>query len=310
MNAPAAVHPVQPRIQPRRFQPDHTAIMGVCDDGLPILVDWTNPRPGSFLIGGSNQDGVTQLLQLAAISTLAHTPHRQLEILVLSGQPEKWTHFERFPGEPNLVGATVTIVPVSTGVPITVTTDANGNYTIPNVPAGNGTVTVTPPTGTTVTTNNNPQNITVTPGQSSTTTPIGFQGQGTVTGHVFTDTNGNGVQDSGEPNLSGIQVTLTPEGGGTPIVVTTDGNGNYTANSVPSGNVTVDVADPAGNFETTNTDPQTINLTAGGSATANPVGYQPLGGVTGHVFSDVNGNGVQDSGEPNLVGVTVTITTA
>lgn len=90
-------------IQQHRFQPDHTAIMGVCDDGLPILVDWTNPRPGSFLIGGSNQDGVTQLLQLAAISTLAHTPHRQLEILVLSGQPEKWTHFERFPGEPNLV---------------------------------------------------------------------------------------------------------------------------------------------------------------------------------------------------------------
>lgn len=93
-------------IQQHRFQPDHTAILGICEDGLPILVDWTNPRPGSFLVGGSNQVGMTRLLQLAAISTLAHTPQSQLEILILSGQPEQWASFQRFPGEPNL-----TIIP-------------------------------------------------------------------------------------------------------------------------------------------------------------------------------------------------------
>jgi hypothetical protein len=49
-----------------------------------------------------NLDGVTQLLQLAAITTLSHTPHSQLEILILSAQPEKWMLFQRFPGEPNL----------------------------------------------------------------------------------------------------------------------------------------------------------------------------------------------------------------
>ena len=89
-------------IRQHRFQPDQTAILGICEDGLPILVDWTDPRPGSFLASGMNLDGVTQLLQLAAITTLSHTPHSQLEILILSAQPEKWMLFQRFPGEPNL----------------------------------------------------------------------------------------------------------------------------------------------------------------------------------------------------------------
>ena len=54
---------------------------------------------------------------------------------------------------------------------------------------------------------------------------------GTMTGHLFRDLNGNGVQDPGEPNLSGVSVNITDSTGGVSTVVT-DSSGNY-SRSVP-----------------------------------------------------------------------------
>ncbi|MBI4748082.1 MAG: hypothetical protein HY774_06305, partial [Acidobacteria bacterium] len=209
-------------------------------------------------------------------------------------------------GEPDLNGVNVTLTPAGGGAPITVTTDANGNYTATNVPAGNVDVNVTDPANTNETTNTDPQTVSVAAGGTATTAPVGFQFVGSVSGHVFEDVNGNGTQDSGEPDLSGVNVTLTPANG-TPVTVATDANGNYTAPNIPAGSVSVDVDDPAGTVETTNTDPQTVSVTAGNTTATNPVGYQGQGTVTGHVFTDTNGNGTQDSGEPNLAGVDVVI---
>ncbi|WP_272974155.1 SdrD B-like domain-containing protein, partial [Croceibacter atlanticus] len=70
---------------------------------------------------------------------------------------------------------------------------------------------------------------------------------GTVTGHVFEDTNNNGVQDAGEIDLAGVDVVIT-EADGTTQVVTTDADGNWTA-TVAAGTTTVDVDEttlPAG----------------------------------------------------------------
>jgi hypothetical protein len=60
----------------------------------------------------------------------------------------------------------------------------------------------------------------------------GVQPQGTVSGHVYEDTNDNGVQDSGEPNLPGVDVVITDSLGNTQTV-TTDANGDYTATAAP-----------------------------------------------------------------------------
>lgn len=89
-------------IQQHRFLPDHTAILGLCEDGLPVMVDWLDPRPGSFLIGGTNLDGITQLLQLATITTMARTMKSEMAILILSSRPENWSSFQKFPGSPEI----------------------------------------------------------------------------------------------------------------------------------------------------------------------------------------------------------------
>lgn len=143
--------------------------------------------------------------------------------------------------------------------------------------------------------------------QGGVSDPVG----GTITGHLFNDANGNGVQDPGEADLANVDVILTLNGGGT-LTVTTDGNGDYTA-TVPAGSTTatVDASDPdlpLGATLTTGNATQTVNVPGGGSIATDDVGYQVTGTFSAVVFRDLNQNGVRDPGEPLLPNITVAIT--
>ncbi len=84
------------------FLPDLTAILGICEDRLPVLLDLTDPKPGSVLIGATHLEGARGLLQLALFSTLVRTPGRGLEVLVLTSDPEGWQPFERLASKHHL----------------------------------------------------------------------------------------------------------------------------------------------------------------------------------------------------------------
>ena len=58
----------------------------------------------------------------------------------------------------------------------------------------------------------------------------GYYTPATVTGHLYYDVNGNGVQEAGEPNLANVTVTVTS--GANVVQVSTGPNGNWSA-SVP-----------------------------------------------------------------------------
>jgi hypothetical protein len=53
-------------------QPAYSALIGLCDDGMPFMFDLSDPSPGSILIAGDRKSGKTRLLQavLASISAL------------------------------------------------------------------------------------------------------------------------------------------------------------------------------------------------------------------------------------------------
>ena len=130
---------------------------------------------------------------------------------------------------------------------------------------------------------------------------------------VFCDTNGNGVQDAGEPGIPGAKVTLVcKDANGNTIAsatTTTDANGKYLFTNVPPGacEVTVDVTTvppPCNNpvcpvTVTHNMGPGEIFLDA-------DFCFSPCTGQIGDfVWVDQNGNGCQDAGEPGIPGVRV-----
>ena len=96
---------------------------------------------------------------------------------------------------------------------------------------------------------------------------IPIDGDANVTGHLFIDLDGNGVQGAGEPNLANVDVVVTDEDGGVQPV-STDALGNYTVtvpadNALLTGQTILDVDEtdadfPNGATLTTGNDPQTV----------------------------------------------------
>ncbi|MFK7957536.1 MAG: beta strand repeat-containing protein [Lysobacterales bacterium] len=214
------------------------------------------------------------------------------------------------PGEPGIPGVEV-IITDSTGGTQTVTTDGTGGYSA-NVPPGSTTLDIndsTLPPGSTQTDGTNVTTVTVPPGGTATDIDGFAPPNGTVTGVIYQDTNGNGMQDPGEPGIPDVEVVITDSVGGTQTV-TTDGSGGYAA-SVPPGDTTVDITEgtlPPNLTRTEGTDPTTVTVPSGGTA-SDVDGFEPPDGtVTGVIYQDTNGNGVQDPGEPGIPGVQVIIT--
>ncbi len=123
---------------------------------------------------------------------------------------------------------------------------------------------------------------------------------GTVAGRVFRDNNGNGVQDAGEPGMSGVTVSLSGIG-----QKTTDGNGNYSFTANAPANYTVSVTPPAG-YDCITPCSVNISLQVDQTTTVN-FALRPRASISGKVFHDTNNNGVQDTGESGIAGVTVTL---
>lgn len=124
-----------------------------------------------------------------------------------------------------------------------------------------------------------------------------------VSGNAYVDTNGNGVQDVGEPSYTtGTGVSLS-----TGANTTSNSSGNYSFSSLNTGSYTVTLTVPSG-YKATTTNPVTTSV--GPSMTVN-FGIQliPTYSVSGNVFVDDNKNKLKDAGESNYTnGITITST--
>ena len=154
---------------------------------------------------------------------------------------------------------------------------------------------------------------------------------GSIGDYVWNDINKNGIQEAGEPGIAGVTIRLLD--GITNAVIattTTDITGKYIFNDVPAGNYKVEFVTPAGYTATTklSIDPQNSNtdsdvdpvtsrtaafpLGAGQRITTIDAGYwlttpPGTGKIGDRVWLDANQNGLQDAGEANVQGITVTL---
>lgn len=77
--------------------PHHSVVIGACDDGLPVLMDLSNPRAGSILIIADPCSGKTGLLTSILSSACTTNPARSLRVTCLSSKPAQLDGIARLP---------------------------------------------------------------------------------------------------------------------------------------------------------------------------------------------------------------------
>ena len=207
----------------------------------------------------------------------------------------------------------------------TTVTDGNGEYSFDLVPPGEYLIDVDTadlpagvdfqtldPDGTL----DNSTALTLPENTTVADVDFAFTATGSIGDLVWLDLSNDGVQDPGEPGLGGIGVTVTwlgPDGvpgGGDDFVftATTAPDGSYLVEGLPAGEFIVVIdgvpAGLSGDLD------QTVTL--GAAEVRDDVDF-PLvgsGSIGDQVFEDLDHNGLFDSGEPGVAGVTVNVTWA
>ena len=147
--------------------------------------------------------------------------------------------------------------------------------------------------------------VTLAAGGSNPDADFGFAEVAKIEGHAFYDANNDGVLESGEGLLSGVTVTLTGLDtiGNTVSTTMTTVNGEYFF-LVPAGNYSITYNPASGGAATypVATTPTTISLSvlSGVEYPNNDFGRTWSGKIGNRVWNDVDGNGVQDTGEPGM----------
>lgn len=229
-------------------------------------------------------------------------------------------------GEPPVAGVTVTVTPPegSDEQPRTATTDADGKWRIDELTPGvEYTVSFELPEGYKATdalvgedrgvdSNGLRSTVTLQPGEFNDTYDLGVFQQASVGDFVWEDTNGDGIQDEGEPAVPNTIVRVTGPNGETHTTAT-DKDGKWSFDGLTPGvEYTVEFTLPAGYQVTkpeqgedrgkdSNPLSSTVSLKPGENNTTYDLGLVKPASIGDRVWVDENENGIQDENEKNGV---------
>ncbi|MFM8331299.1 MAG: SdrD B-like domain-containing protein, partial [Candidatus Methylumidiphilus sp.] len=179
--------------------------------------------------------------------------------------------------------------------------------------------------GGSTTVNDTISGITLAAGQNSVNNNFGELTPASISGFVYNDSaNNNGLKETGEAAIAGVTVTLTGTddlGASVTRTATTAADGSYSFTGLRPGSYTVtesqpsayldgkDTAGTLGGSTTSNDAISGITLKAGDASLNNNFGELTPASISGFVYNDsANNNGLKETGEAAIAGVTVTLT--
>jgi hypothetical protein len=238
-------------------------------------------------------------------------------------------------GEPGIGGVLVTLLRCGSSTPVTTTTtNGSGLYLFSNLTPGCYAVSFATPAGFTPSPANvgndatdsdsvggTTGNYVLNSGDSDLTADAGFYRLASLGDFVWKDVNANGIQEAGEPGIQGVLVTLLRcDGSPTGLTATTSATGLYLFTNLSPACYKVQFATPAGftpspaNVGNDATDSDSVGgmsgnytLAAGESNLTVDAGFYQPAQLGDFVWNDLDGDGIQDGGEPGIQGVLVTL---
>jgi len=242
-------------------------------------------------------------------------------------------------GESGMAGVTVDLYSAA-GVSLgTTTTDANGNYLFSNLVPGSYYITFTPPSGYSITLQDQGAHNTLdsdadrTSGETVITELVsnetdltwdaGLYLPASIGDLVWLDTNGNGIQDAGESGMANVAVGLYSAAGVELATTITDVNGNYLFDYLIPANYYLVFTPPSGyaitlqnqggddmlDSDIDRSTGQTVitSLSSDEVDLTWDAGMYIPASLGDFVWEDLNADGIQNSGEPGLVDVIVNL---
>ena len=202
-------------------------------------------------------------------------------------------------GEPGVPGAVVSL-DNSGG---STTSDINGTYTFEALADNTYTATMSLPTGFSLIGPNPLNPVAVSAGGTSSGNDFAIYSKASITGFVFNDVDGDQRIGSTELGISGISIELFNKSGVSQGTTTTDIDGEYSFSNLDGGLYWVEETD---NGAYTSVSANNISVNVGSGQQVEQHFADILAStISGAVFNDINGNGIQDVVEEPLVGVTV-----
>ncbi|MCB9296620.1 MAG: DUF11 domain-containing protein [Lewinellaceae bacterium] len=248
-------------------------------------------------------------------------------------------------GEPGIGGVTVNLLDGGGAFLQTTTTALDGSYSFTNLAPGDYIVEFIGPAGfapspqdqggdDTIDSDANPGTgqtgiITLSSGENDPTNDAGYYESAFIGDFVWQDTDGDGIQDAGEPGIPGVTVNLYADNNqdgvpdGAPIATDVTGaNGEY-GFPVDPGSYVVEFVTPGGfdptgqdqgGDDTVDSDPDpntgltgTVTVNSGETDLTVDAGFYEPASLGDFVWSDTDADGIQDAGEPGIGGVTVNL---
>ena len=77
--------------------PQNSLILGICDDGLPLVLELSDPSPGALLFLGDDVEGLRKHLQAVLASVCLLSDPKQVQVDIISPQPETFAPQKLFP---------------------------------------------------------------------------------------------------------------------------------------------------------------------------------------------------------------------
>ncbi|MBK9927461.1 MAG: sortase [Anaerolineales bacterium] len=240
--------------------------------------------------------------------------------------------------ETGIDGVTVNLYSSTGALVATTTTSGGGLYLFDNLTPGDYYVEFIPPTGYVLspqdqggndatdsdanTTTGITATTTLVAGENDLTWDAGVYQPASLGDRVWNDLDADGIQDGSETGIDGVTVNLYSSTGTLVATTTTSGGGLYLFDNLTPGDYYVEFIPPTGyvlssqnqggddaadsDANTTTGVTATTTLTSGENDLTWDAGvHQPLASLGNFVWNDLDADGIQDSGEAGINGVTV-----